>query len=233
MLWWIERVDELCEAKDKAALGGAHDDAEGDETIETSEEMHAQDDDESASDCACTACEDDCLASEDEDDSDYASALSDCDTDTDNSRPSTPAPLAHLTPASSPAFSNTPSPAPTPSPPSSPSPPSPPSPLPSSSSASSSPPKPRRPPRPSWRSPPFPSSGLAPQLSHLRLCTPASSSASSSRAVRDRLDALVCERGVRVEWGRVVVVVLETLEVTREMRVEMGRVAEEWGGGEL
>ncbi|GAA6001073.1 uncharacterized protein JCM10292_006361 [Rhodotorula paludigena] len=230
VLWWIERVDELCEAKDKEALGEARDDAEGNESVETSEEMHAQDDDECASDCACTACEDDCVPSEDEDDSDYASALSNCDSDTDNSRPSNPSSFAHLTPASSPSFSDAPSPAPPPSPPSSVSPPSP---LPSSSSASSSPPKPRRPPRLSWRAPPLPPSCLAPQLSHLRLRTPASSSASSSRAVRDRLDALVCERGVRVEWGRVVVVVLETLEVTREMRVEMGQVGDEWGGGEL
>ncbi|BGP31676.1 hypothetical protein JCM10296v2_003450 [Rhodotorula toruloides] len=145
-----------------------------------------------------------------------------CDTDNeeateDNKSPSSPALPSSLNPP----FSSM-TPAPSPSPPLSRSP--------SSSPPSTPPQRPRLSPRrrrKSWRTPPTPAS--PPRLSRLTLCLPTTSNSSlrDNPAIQDRIDGLV-ERGIRVEWWGLVVVVLETEELTRELREEMSRVPEEW-----
>ncbi|GAA6027739.1 hypothetical protein JCM8097_008009 [Rhodosporidiobolus ruineniae] len=95
----------------------------------------------------------------------------------------------------------------------------------------SSPPRPSRR-RPTWRLPPASSpTAPAPKFHRLTLTTATdfSSALRDDPAIQSRPDALV-DRGVTVAWYSLVVVVLETLELTRELRVEMGRVPPGWGG---
>uniref|UniRef100_A0A0K3C6F0 Uncharacterized protein n=1 Tax=Rhodotorula toruloides TaxID=5286 RepID=A0A0K3C6F0_RHOTO len=155
-----------------------------------------------------------------------------CDTDDeepgdaatqDNNTPSSPA----LPPSLNPPFSSM-TPAPSPSPPLSRSP--------TASPASSPPSTPRN----ALISPPSPPqilahpshSRLSPRLSRLTLCLPTTSNSSlrDNADIQARIDGLV-ERGIRVEWWGLVVVVLETEELTRELREEMSRVPEEWYAG--
>lgn len=149
------------------------------------------------------------------------------DTDTEltpnDSTPGSPA----LPPSPDPPFSSI-TPAPSPSPPLS----RPPTASPSlHSSPPATPPRlsPRRR-RKSWRTPPTPAS--PPRLSRLTICLPTvcNSSLRDNSDVQDRIDALV-ERGIRVEWWGLVVVLLETEELTRELREEMSRVPDDWATG--
>ncbi|GAA6020858.1 hypothetical protein JCM10207_001683, partial [Rhodosporidiobolus poonsookiae] len=92
----------------------------------------------------------------------------------------------------------------------------------------SAPPKPSKPPSPrrrrlSWRRPPVPPS--PPTLRRLSLCT-TSSALRDDPELQDRIDAVVA-RGVAVEWWTLVIVVVETLELTRELRSDMLRVPDE------
>ncbi|BGP47721.1 hypothetical protein JCM10450v2_003586 [Rhodotorula kratochvilovae] len=232
--WWLERVDELCAAKEGGGEAAtAH---EGVTAQEPEEEERSEGDDSgvglldtageksAASDDGASTCSSA---------SSYTSAASVISSaagaDTGTASPTStralsddPPPLAHLTPASTPASS----PSPGPSPSLSPAPPA--SPARTASPSQPSPPRPRRKRRTlSWSHPPLPPSGLAPQLSHLTLCTAASPLRAHPQLVR-RVDALVAERGVAVEWFRLVVVVLETVELTREIRAEMSEVGEGW-----
>lgn len=156
-----------------------------------------------------------------------------CDTDDeepgdaatqDNNTPSSPA----LPPSLNPPFSSM-TPAPSPSPPLSRSPTA----SPASSPPSTPPQRPHLSPRrrrKSWRTPPTPA--CPPRLSRLTLClhTTSNSSLRDNADIQARIDGLV-ERGIRVEWWGLVVVVLETEELTRELREEMSRVPEEWYAG--
>lgn len=247
--WWLARVDELCAAKDPP-----RDEDEHEEVAVCEEEDRGSDEDVEEA-AAGELSEEDSLPPVDElgepDVKDDASTCSyDSSTSTGDAEGPTnasdgadldsaaAAPLTRLTPASSPGSSpaSTPSPAPSPalapSPPSSPA-QSPPSPdlAAASSPPASSPSPPKRPTRRSrrlsWAHPPLPPSGIPPQLSRLALCT-AGSPLRTDPALVDRVDALVRDRGVAVEWYRLVVVVLETLELTRELRRDMSEVGEEW-----
>ncbi|KPV75169.1 uncharacterized protein RHOBADRAFT_43656 [Rhodotorula graminis WP1] len=248
--WWLERVDELCtvrdppqeDAEEYTAAEEEEDedepDAEGDGELDSAgflgeeDELPPVDELGEPTDGACTPSAGSPSSPPSGDDVGAAGepAPADDDLDLDSANA---APLAHLTPASSPASS--PSPAPSPALPSGP-PSSPPRPPRSHDLAAADDPPAgrstskraaRRRRRLSWAHPPLPPSGIAPQLSHLTLCT-APSPLRDNPALGDRVDALVRDRGVAVEWHYLIVVVLEALELTRELRRDMSEVDDEW-----
>ncbi|BGP07657.1 hypothetical protein JCM10049v2_003497 [Rhodotorula toruloides] len=210
--WWLERVEE----GEKAGEKGADEEHVEEEEVEV----------EGANDSGIGLMLDeemgDGLAAGEKAGKGWA-----CDTDDatgDNNAMSSPAVPSSINPP----FSSV-TPAPSPSPPLSRSP---------TASPVSSPPctPPQRPHlsprrrRKSWRTPPTPAS--PPHLSRLTICLPTTlnSSLRDNAAIQDRIDGLV-QRGIRVEWWGLVVVVLETEELTRELREEMSRVPEEWYAG--
>ncbi|GAA5849780.1 hypothetical protein JCM8547_000561 [Rhodosporidiobolus lusitaniae] len=99
-----------------------------------------------------------------------------------------------------------------------------PSPLPSP--PPSKPPKRRSPRRRrlSWAHPP--PASPPPQLRRLTLCT-TDTDLRDDEDLQDKIEEVVNE-GVEIAWYGLVIVTLETLELTRELRVEMGKTAAEW-----
>ncbi|BGP24269.1 hypothetical protein Rt10032_c03g1605 [Rhodotorula toruloides] len=222
--WWLDRVEDGEKAGEKGheeEHAEEHEDEE-EEDVEDANDAGiglVLDDEEEEDEIGAAkkkagkgeACE------EDEGDGNNGSA--------DDSRPSSPA----LPPSPNPPSILAP--APSPSPPLSRSATA--SPAARPSSPSTAPQRPHLSPRrrrQSWRTPPTPAS--PPRLSRLAICLPTVSNSSlrDNSDIQDRVDALV-ERGIRVEWWGLVVVVIETEELTRELREEMSRVPKEWYAG--
>ncbi|GAA5968856.1 hypothetical protein JCM11641_000758 [Rhodosporidiobolus odoratus] len=223
--WWIDRVEEALDEKESIEEDEyEYEEQEGDEdeeeeededTDEEEESPHIRSDDETQDDSDSEGKK--LAASTKEDPEAGATGIADHASD------STPFRLAR-TPSSESdkVLASLPT---RPSPPSTPPRPTRNLPLPSSSPSksrfhSSSPRKRRL----SWRHPPLPpSGGPRPQLRKLSLCTTDTTLRDDS-LLQDRIEEVV-ERGVAVEWWSLQIVVLETLELTRELRVDMSTVA--------
>ncbi|GAA5885828.1 hypothetical protein JCM6882_007576 [Rhodosporidiobolus microsporus] len=256
--FWLERIEALLDSKEPAVeVTEEEEGGEGEEEETVMGEIEEADEEGDGDGAGCAEKghpgDDSGIAlTDDEDDSSASSNLS--RTSSSSSSSDTRAPLSSSTTPS--PFATSPSPAlsspadiarPSSAPPSlsSPPPPSvaakPPSTPPSSTPSPTSPATPPSSPpstpskrkrssarkrRLSWRNPPLPPT--PPQLRRLTLCT-LDTTLRDDAALQDRIEEVV-ERGVGVEWYSLMVVVLETLELTRELRIDMMRVPgeEEW-----